>query len=145
MKKVLIGLLIIVLLGGLLTALLYRPGGFAIRNAWARAGQAGGNSAVYFVVDNRTSVGDVLLSAACDAAGMTQVHQTSIDASGTASMEEQKSVPIAAYQQTGFQPGGLHVMLMDLQQDLAAGDTLPITLTFEKAGQIEIEAQVREP
>lgn len=145
MKKVLIGLLVLVLVGGILTALLYRPGGFAVRDAWARTGQAGGNSAVYFVVDNRTSEDDALLGAACDAAMMTQVHETSIDASGTASMHEQASVSTAAHRQTAFQPGGLHVMLMDLKQDLTAGDSLVVTLTFEKAGQIEIEAQVREP
>lgn len=145
MKKVIIGLLGLVLLGGIITVLVYRSGGLAVSDAWARTGKAGGNSAVYFVIDNRSAVQDALLSASCEAAMMTQVHQTSIDASGKASMNEQESVPVAAYQQVSFQPGGLHVMLMNLKQDLAAGDTLTVTLNFEKAGQVEIEAQVREP
>jgi len=145
MKKVIIGLLVLVLLGGVITLLIYRSGGLVVSDAWARPGKAGGNSAVYLVIDNRAASQDALLSASCDAAMMTQVHQTSIDASGTASMHEQESVPVAAYQQVSFQPGGLHVMLMKLKQDLAAGDTLQVTLTFEKAGQVEIEAQVREP
>lgn len=145
MKRVLIGLLVLVLLGGVLTALFYRSGGLSVTGAWARASQAGENSAVYFVIDNRSPENDVLVGAACDAAMMTQVHQTSIDASGKASMNEQKSVPAAAFRQTSFEPGGLHVMLMDLKQPLAAGEMLPLTLTFEKAGQVQIEAQVREP
>lgn len=145
MKRVLIGLLVLVVLGGLLTALFYRPGSLTVNDAWARTGQAGSNSAVYFVVDNRSNENDALLNATCDAAMMTEVHETSIDASGKASMHEQERVDVAAFSQTTFQPGGYHVMLMNLKQDLTAGDTLLVTLTFEKAGQVEIEAQVRQP
>ena len=43
-----------------------------------------------------------------------------------------------------LQPGGLHVMLIDMQKELAPGDKISLTLTFEKAGPMTVEAEVRE-
>jgi copper(I)-binding protein len=45
-----------------------------------------------------------------------------------------------------LKPGGYHVMLMDLKKQLNAGDTIPITLVVESAGQretVEVKAAVR--
>jgi periplasmic copper chaperone A len=42
-----------------------------------------------------------------------------------------------------FQPGGLHVMLLDLKAPLKEGEHFPVTLTFEKAGQVTISVAVR--
>ena len=41
-----------------------------------------------------------------------------------------------------LKPGGYHIMLMDLKQPLKEGDLLKLTLVFEKAGEIEVEATV---
>ena len=41
-----------------------------------------------------------------------------------------------------LKPGGYHMMLMDLKRPLKEGDTLKFTLSFEKAGDIEVEATV---
>jgi periplasmic copper chaperone A len=41
--------------------------------------------------------------------------------------------------------GSYHIMFMGLKRDLNAGDKVTITLTFEKAGKIVIEAEVRNP
>ena len=143
MKKLIIVLVGLILLGGVFTAIF--SGALTVKDAWARPGTAGDNSAVYFVIDNRSTSSDQLLSAACDAAMMTQIHQTTIDASGNASMKEQENVPVTTRGQVNFKPGGLHVMLMDLKQDLKPGDKLSVTLTFEHAGEVKIEALVREP
>ena len=40
--------------------------------------------------------------------------------------------------------GGLHLMCIDKQQEFNAGDTIPVTLEFEKAGTIEITAEIRD-
>jgi hypothetical protein len=60
-------------------------------------------------------------------------------------MVPQDSVKIAALRKTEFKPGGLHVMLIDIQQDLNIGDTFPLTLNFEKAGEITINVPVQSP
>ena len=40
-------------------------------------------------------------------------------------------------------PGGYHLMLIDLTEDLAPGSTVRLTLTFEDAGPVNVEAEVR--
>lgn len=54
-------------------------------------------------------------------------------------------VEIPAGRSVIFEPGGLHVMLIGLVRPLAVGDGLSITLRFEQAGEILVEAEVREP
>lgn len=60
-------------------------------------------------------------------------------------MEPQEAVEIPAGENVQFQPGGLHVMLVGLKNDLKVGDTLKVTLKFETAGEITVEAEVKEP
>ena len=60
-------------------------------------------------------------------------------------MVPRENVPVNAGGQVAFQPGGLHVMLVGLQQDLQPGDHFTITLNFEKAGPVNLDVAVREP
>lgn len=120
-------------------------GKVSIKDAWARPAKAGTTSAIYFVVENPSGQADAMLSVKCDAAMMAEMHMTKTDASGKSSMMKQESVPVPANGQAKFEPGGLHIMLMNLKQDLTAGQKLSFTLTFEKAGEVQVEATVREP
>ena len=67
-----------------------------------------------------------------------------MDSSGVMSMQPQQSVEIPASDTVEFKPGGLHVMLINLNQDLALGNTILLTLKFEKAGEITLEVPVEE-
>ena len=66
-------------------------------------------------------------------------------AGGVMTMVQQENVPVGAQSQIEFSPGGLHVMLIGLNQDLNPGDTFQVTLNFENAGQITMDVPVREP
>lgn len=99
---------------------------------------------MYFAIENGGEA-DTLLDAKCDAAMMVQVHMTQTDAAGNSSMIHQESVPIPASDTVAFEPGGLHVMLMNLKTDLQPGEVLPVTLRFEKAGEVQVQAAVMEP
>ena len=66
-------------------------------------------------------------------------------AGGVMMMVQQENVRVGAQSQLEFTPGGLHVMLIGLAQDLNPGDTFQVTLTFEKAGRITLDVPVREP
>ena len=66
-------------------------------------------------------------------------------AGGVMMMVQQENVPVGAQSQIEFSPGGLHVMLIGLNQDLNPGDTFQVTLNFENAGQITMDVPVREP
>jgi copper(I)-binding protein len=59
-------------------------------------------------------------------------------------MREIESLELPAGEEVSLEPGGYHVMLFDLVKPIEAGDTIPVTLTFEKAGEIEVQAEARE-
>lgn len=115
-----------------------------IQGAWARPASAGENGAAYFVIENWTTTDDILLSVSSEIASATEVHMSMGDANGVMSMQMQESNPVPAKDTVKFEPGGLHVMFVELTQDLQVGDTITLTLNFEKAGSITVEAPVKE-
>lgn len=121
------------------------PGVVSVDDAWIRAAPAGQNSAIYFVLNNEAGEDDTLLSVDFDKAAVVELHMSKMDASGKMTMEHQENVPVPGGAQVVFQPGGLHVMLMNLKEDLTAGQALDIVLHFEKAGDIPVTATVRAP
>ena len=67
-----------------------------------------------------------------------------MDDNSVMSMQMQEALAIPAQQEIIFKPGGLHVMLVGLTQDLKLGDTITLTLNFKEAGSLTIEVPVRE-
>lgn len=128
------------------------PGNLRVEDAWARPGSTGGNTAVYFTIDNSTREDDVLLGVASSAAHASEMHKTMMveseesqsEAGMVMQMQPQTSVEIRADGYVEFKPGGLHVMLTDLVDDLEVGETLTVILTFENAGEISVEVTVEE-
>ncbi len=118
-------------------------GPLTIRDAWARAGVAGGNTAVYMNIVNGRVAADTLLSVATDAAQQVGIHETSTDASGMTGMHMVPSLPIAGGATVALAPGGYHIMLEGLKADLKAGDSITVTLTFQNAGVVTVTAEVR--
>ena len=114
-----------------------------VSNVWARPGLAGGNSAVYFIIENGTASNDSLLSAVSDVAGAVELHMTTMQ-DGNMQMVHQQEVPVQTGK-TEFKPGGLHVMLIGLTQDLNPGDTFSLTLNFAATGEMPLEVTVSEP
>jgi copper(I)-binding protein len=114
-----------------------------VKNLWARPGLAQGNSAIYFVIDNPTTVEDSLLSVSSDVAEAVEMHMTMMQ-DGNMQMIPQKEVPVLVGK-TEFKPGGFHVMLIGLKYDLKPGDTFNITLNFKSAGEKPLEVTVGEP
>lgn len=156
MRRLFYILLGLILLGGILSACSLINGStissssaggddLRVTDIWARPGQADGSTAIYMTIDNRRNQEDTLLSASCDAAGMTELHLSQMDAEGTMSMIHQENVPVPAGEKVEFKPGGLHVMLMGLKNDVNPGDSINCTLDFELAGAVQIEAPAREP
>jgi copper(I)-binding protein len=119
-------------------------GGITITDAWARSStlmeRAG---AAYMVIHNSGSEADRLVGASTDAAATVELHETS-EANGMMQMAPVAAIDVPAGGQAELAPGGFHVMLIDLAHELKAGDMLTLTLTFEKAGTIEVTAEVRD-
>ncbi len=117
-------------------------GELTVSDAWARPAAAGGNSAVYFVIEN-SGAEDALLGASVAVADSAEMHRSVMD-EGVMRMEMQPSVAVPGGGRVAFEPGGLHIMLIGLKEDLNPGDSLEVTLTFEKAGEITLQVPVEE-
>jgi periplasmic copper chaperone A len=87
------------------------------------------NSAAYFTLVNRLAEPLALVGAHTQAAARTEIHETHIE-DGVMRMRPAAKVDLPAGTERRFEPGGLHVMLMDVQRDLAAGDSLDLVLQF---------------
>lgn len=101
----------------------------------ARAGGA------FFTVENRGAQDDRLIAVASPVAAVAELHTMTMD--GTVMrMRAVRTIDVPAGAKVALQPGGLHVMLLDLKQPLAAGEKIPLTLTFERAGVLEVTVNV---
>ena len=132
-----------------LSACAPKAGGAQIRveNAWGRPSPAAASAgAFYMTIYNDGSEADTLLSAASPACMMAELHESYMMDNGAMGMRpvEGGSIEIPAGGSVELKVGGLHVMCMEKMADFAAGDRYEITLQFEKAGKIVIEAEIKE-
>jgi copper(I)-binding protein len=111
-------------------------GDLHVDDAWARPGSAGSNSAVYFRIDNPGNLEDELLEASSPSAEQAEIHRSELGADETMSMHHQENVQVPARGQLRFEPGGYHVMLVNLREDLNEGDQIEVTLHFQESGEI---------
>lgn len=101
------------------------------------------NSAAFMVLKNGDSVDHALVEAASPAAKVVELH-THVHEDGMMKMRPVDKIEIKAGGETALQPGGLHIMLIDLTQPLTPGERVPVTLTFEDGTSKNVEAEVRK-
>jgi copper(I)-binding protein len=116
-----------------------------VQDAWARPGSVNDNGAIYFKIHNPGTLEDSLINASTNIAEDVELHMSKMDSAGVMTMEHQQEVPIPPGESISFEPGGLHVMIIGLQNELKPGDHFPLQLTFENAGDIEVDVEIREP
>lgn len=114
-----------------------------VSNVWARATSTA-NGAVYLTVTNQGPTDDRLTGVSTPAATKAELH-TSLVENGVMKMRPIPDLPVKAGAKVEFKPEGKHIMLLGLKHPLAAGDTFPLTLTFDKAGAVETMVTVRKP
>jgi hypothetical protein len=149
-------------------------GSIEISGAWARTSpMVAGAGAAYMVIKNTGSEADTLVAASSPAAKTAEVHETYVvEASPEASMDggtggmespaasmgggmssgsgammgmrKIDSLEIPANGSVELKPGSYHIMLLELVAPLKAGDKIDITLTFEKAGDVKVTADVKD-
>jgi hypothetical protein len=104
--------------------------------------KSAGNGAVYVTLSNSGSKPDALVSASTDVAQTAELHETTRDG-GVMKMRPVKAIPVPAGGKTELKPGGYHIMLMGLKQDLKPGEKVAVTLKFEHGGETRVEAPVK--
>lgn len=131
--------------------------GLQVEGAWARAAglldagtsahggmSVGTTSAAFLSITNNTGQADRLLAAECDAARAVELHETRME-NDIMAMRQVDGIDIPAGATVELKPGGYHIMLIDLNQELKAGQKLALTLVFENAGRVALEAEIRAP
>ncbi len=116
-----------------------------IENPWMRSTPPRAKAAaVYLIVVNHGETKDRLLSVTTPITVEAGFHN-SVVKDGVRVMEDLDGIDVIPHQPQRFEPGGQHIMLMGLTQTITAGEMIPLTLTFESFGDIEVEVAVLAP
>jgi copper(I)-binding protein len=120
----------------------YSAKGVTVTHPWARATPGGAKiGGAYLEMTAARGQGDRLISASSPAAGTVELHNHIMEG-GIAKMRRVEAIPVPGGKSVVLKPSGYHLMLTDLKAPLKEGDLVKITLQFEKAGPIELEATV---
>lgn len=108
-----------------------------IENPWSRVTPPGVKIAAgYMVIRNKSSTPDRLIGASSPLAARVETHVTVKDGD-IMRMRPVKGYDIPANGSFELKAGGPHLMLVDIKQPFKEGDKIPLTLRFEKAGEVK--------
>lgn len=120
--------------------------GIRVTDVWGRAStmmtEAG---AFYMVIENKGAEADALVAVEADICGVTELHESSLDDAGVMRMRPVTGgrVELPAGSAVELKTGGLHVMCLQKQEAFVVGATVPLTLVFENAPPLQVEAEIR--
>lgn len=120
----------------------YIVGNIHIGHPWSLAlPDVARNGAAYMEISNRSDNVDRLTGVSSPIAKRASLHSQTMN-DGVMRMRQIEAIDVEPGTSSVLAPGGLHIMLMELKEPLTAGKIFPLTLTFEKAGTIELEIVV---
>ena len=99
----------------------------------------------FLTITNAGATDDTLIGATTPAAGMTQVHEMVFSRDVMKMRELPDGLPVPAGQTVTLEPGGYHLMFMDLTQTFDEGDSVETTLMFEQAGVVTVTLPIGAP
>jgi len=121
----------------------YKLGALEIGQPWSRATPKSAETAAgYLTIKNTGSTPDRLVSATFSDAGTAQIHQMSMDNGVMKMREVANGLEIKPGETVALKPQGFHIMFMGLKEPLVKGQMVKGTLTFEKAGTIDVDFAV---
>lgn len=120
----------------------YTLGDLKIDHPWARASAgAAAAGAAYMQISTRGATTDRLVGASTPVAGKAELH-THLAEGDVMRMRPVESITIEPGKPATLEPGGLHIMLIDLKAPLKEGESFPLTVTFADAGAVTVEVDV---
>jgi copper(I)-binding protein len=112
--------------------------------AWCRPSPNGAQTGACYLT-LKSSAGDRLTGVATPVSTAAQIHEMAMVAGVMRMSEMTEGLPLPAGQPVTLAPGGVHLMLVGLTAPLVAGQTVPLTLGFEKSPALTVPAEVRLP
>ena len=125
-----------------ITATLAQQAPLIVENAWVRAIPGSDTAAVYLTLRNVTASTITVTGVESPAAAHAMIHESTI-AGGQSKMRPRPQLTIAAHSTVTFAPGGLHVMLHDLNKPLSVGDSVSLTFRLTGGSVLQLKAAVR--
>jgi copper(I)-binding protein len=123
----------------------YKKGTLTIDHPWARPTLPSiGNAAVYMDIRNSGSEPDRLLGAKTNLTATVEVHGTTEENGVMKMRRAENGVEVPASGSVKFQPGGFHIMLVGVKEPLKEGSRHPLTLMFQKAGEVTVDIAVEK-
>lgn len=120
-------------------------GDLTLKTPWIRASVPGQvNGAGYVQIDNKATQADRLISATTSGVNRVELH-TIITENGVAKMREVPGIDVPASGVVKLMPGGFHIMFLGLSAPFKADTTIPVTLKFEKAGEVKVNFEIKPP
>jgi periplasmic copper chaperone A len=113
------------------------------KDPWVKTA-ASGMTAAFVTLENSSSSADVLVSASSAAAGMVQLHEMVMQDGQMVMQEKKGGIAVPAQGTAVLEPGGNHIMLMELTGPIKVGEKVAITLTFKSGATLQIEAPARD-
>ena len=121
----------------------YKLGNLEIGHPWAKATVAGQPVAGGFMkISNGGSEPDRLIKVTSSVSDMIQIHEMKVEDGVMKMGEIPGGIEVAPGGTVELKPGGLHVMFMGIKAPFKEGDGVKAVLTFEKAGDVEVEFKV---
>jgi periplasmic copper chaperone A len=112
-----------------------------VSDAWARPTVAGQGAGGGFLTLRGGASADRLVGASTPAAQRVELHAMRMEGN-VMRMQEVEGIEVPAGATVELGPGGLHLMFMGLQQPLAVGSRIPLTLRFARGGEVEVMMEV---
>lgn len=121
----------------------YNVGSIHVDHPWSRATPKGASVAGgYLVIENKGSTSDRLIGGSSEIAGRFEIHVMTMQDGVMKMRPLEKGLEIAPGKSVKFEPGGYHLMFLDLKQPPVEGKRFKGTLVFEKAGKVDVEFAV---
>lgn len=118
-------------------------GDLEISGAFAKAmlpGQPVGGG--FFTIKNGGKTDDTLISVSSPNAGEVQMHEMKTENNVMKMRELKGGIKVPAGETVKLEPGALHLMFQKVTAPFKQGDSVPVTLTFEKAGKVDVTLKV---
>lgn len=110
---------------------------------WVKAVDSG-MTAAFVTLENDSDTEVVLMSASTPASQMVELHEMTVKDGQMVMQPKEGGIPIPAGDHVHLEPGGDHIMLMDVTEPIEPGDTIDLTLTFDDGSTLDVEAVAKE-
>jgi len=118
-------------------------GDISVEGVWARASAGMARAGAAFMTIKNTGDADKLVAAKANVSKRAELH-THLHENGMMKMRQVKSVAVPAKGMAMLKPGGDHVMFMGLSAPFIEGESFPLTLVFEKAGEVNVNVMIKK-